>query len=124
MIDFPKTLRRQLGNDILMFRTASCVFHLLPITGLYIFLPKYLETQFRITTYDANMIAAFCGILVMGLGIVTSGMVIFKIKPTAKSVAAWIALTAIIYSGGMIILMFVGCNMNEFAGYIPSIDNK
>ncbi|KAM7355163.1 organic anion transporting polypeptide 74D isoform 1-T1 [Cochliomyia hominivorax] len=118
--DFPKTVKRQLSNDILMFRTASCVFHLLPIAGLYTFLPKYLETQFRLAPYDANMVAAFCGILVMGIGIVVSGLVIFKFKPTARAVAAWIALTALIYSAGMVILMFVGCNMNDFAGYKPA----
>ncbi|KAH8372105.1 hypothetical protein KR093_010088, partial [Drosophila rubida] len=115
--DFPKTVRRQLSNDILMFRTASCVFHLLPIAGLYTFLPKYLETQFRLATYDANMIAAFCGILVMGIGIVISGLFILKRKPTARGVAAWIAFTALVYCSGMIILMFMGCSTNDFAGY-------
>lgn len=121
--DFPKTVRRQLSNDILMFRTASCVFHLLPIAGLYTFLPKYLETQFRLAPYDANMVAAFCGILVMGIGIVISGLVILKLKPTAKSVAAWIAFTALVYSAGMVVLMFVGCNMNDFAGFQPAKNN-
>ncbi|XP_064547351.1 solute carrier organic anion transporter family member 74D [Drosophila montana] len=115
--DFPKTVRRQLSNDILMFRTASCVFHLLPIAGLYTFLPKYLETQFRLATYDANMIAAFCGILVMGIGIVISGLFILKRKPSARGIAAWIAFTALVYSAGMIILMFIGCSTNDFAGY-------
>lgn len=107
-----------------MFRTASCVFHLLPIAGLYTFLPKYLETQFRLATYDANMIAAFCGILVMGIGIVISGLFILKRKPTARGVAAWIAFTALVYSAGMIILMFIGCSMNDFAGYKPSDGNR
>lgn len=100
-----------------MFRTASCVFHLLPIAGLYTFLPKYLETQFRLAAYDANMVAAFCGILVMGFGIVISGIVILKLKPTARSIAAWIAFTALFYSAGMVVLMFIGCNMNDFAGF-------
>ncbi|XP_068141904.1 solute carrier organic anion transporter family member 74D [Drosophila tropicalis] len=122
--DFPKTVRRQLSNDILMFRTASCVFHLLPIAGLYTFLPKYLETQFRLATYDANLIAAFCGILVMGIGIVISGLFILKRKPTAKGVAAWIAFTALVYSAGMVILMFIGCSMNDFAGYKASDGNS
>lgn len=114
--DFPKTVRRQLSNDILMFRTASSVFHLLPIAGLTTFLPKYLETQFRLPAADANLIAAFGGILVMGIGIFISGIVILKLKPTARSVAAWIAFTAFFYASGMVILMFVGCNMNDFAG--------
>lgn len=122
--DFPKTVRRQLSNDILMFRTASCVFHLLPIAGLYTFLPKYLETQFRLATYDANLMAAFCGILVMGIGIVISGLFILKRKPTARGVAAWIAFTALVYSAGMIVLMFIGCSTNDFAGYKPGDGNR
>lgn len=44
-------------NDILMFRTASSVLHILPIAGLYTFLPKYLESQFRLPAHHANMIS-------------------------------------------------------------------
>lgn len=40
-----------------MFRTASSVLHILPIAGLYTFLPKYLESQFRLPAYNANMIS-------------------------------------------------------------------
>lgn len=55
--DFPKTIKRLLKNDILMFRTASSVLHILPIAGLYAFLPKFLESQFRFPAYTANMVA-------------------------------------------------------------------
>jgi hypothetical protein len=55
-MDFVKTIKRQLKNDILMFRTASAVLHLLPITGLYVFLPKYLETQFNMPPTEANKV--------------------------------------------------------------------
>lgn len=65
--DFPKTIRRQLRNDILMFRTASSVLHLLPVAGLYTFLPKYLETQFRLAAHDAALISGINGILVSRL---------------------------------------------------------
>lgn len=98
--DFPKTIKRQLSNDILMFRTASSVLHLLPLAGLYTFLPKYLESQFHLPAHDANLISGLGGILVMGIGIVISGVVILKFSPTARSVAAWIAFTAIVYSAG------------------------
>lgn len=57
LADFPKTVKRLLKNDILMFRTASSVLHILPIAGLYTFLPKYLESQFRLPTPSANMIS-------------------------------------------------------------------
>jgi len=100
ILDFPKTIKRQLSNDILMFRTASSVLHLLPVAGLYTFLPKYLESQFRLPAHDANLISGVCGILVMGIGIVISGVVILKFNPTARSVAGWIAFTAIVYACG------------------------
>lgn len=54
--DFAKTIKRQVKNDILMFRTASAVLHLLPITGLYVFIPKYLETQFHMAPTEANKV--------------------------------------------------------------------
>lgn len=101
-----------------MFRTASCVLHLLPVAGLYTFLPKYLETQFRLTTHEANLISGTGGILVMGFGIIISGIVILKFSPSARSVAAWIAFTAMVYSLGMLILSFIGCEM-EFNGLQP-----
>lgn len=55
--DFPSAVKRLLKNDILMFRTASSVLHILPIAGLYTFLPKYLESQFRLPAHHANMIS-------------------------------------------------------------------
>ncbi|KYB29909.1 Solute carrier organic anion transporter family member 4C1-like protein [Tribolium castaneum] len=114
--DFPKTVKRLLKNDILMFRTASSVLHILPIAGLYTFLPKYLESQFRLPTPSANMISGVGGILVMGVGIIISGVFILRVKPNARFVAAWIAFTAIIYAVGMGILMFIGCPMDDLAG--------
>lgn len=113
---FPATIRRMLQNDILMCRTASSVLHLLPVAGLYTFLPKYLETQFRLPAHEAALVAALNGILVMGVGIVVSGFVILKCSPTARSVAGWIAVTAFVYASGMAILMFLGCPMDDMRG--------
>ncbi|XP_011496966.1 PREDICTED: solute carrier organic anion transporter family member 3A1 isoform X2 [Ceratosolen solmsi marchali] len=120
LIDFPKAVKRLLKNDILMFRTASSVLHILPIAGLYTFLPKYLESQFRLAAHHANLISGVGGILVMGLGIILSGFFILKAKPNARFVAAWIAFTAIAYAIGMGILMFVGCPMNDFTGLVTN----
>lgn len=120
--DFPKAVKRLLKNDILMFRTASSVLHILPIAGLYTFLPKYLESQFRLPAHHANMISGVGGILVMGLGIIISGVFILRAKPNAKFVAAWIAFTAVVYAIGMGILMFIGCPMDDFAGLVSNSD--
>ena len=55
--DFPKAVKRLLKNDILVFRTASSVLHILPVAGFYTFLPKYLESQFRLAAHVANMVS-------------------------------------------------------------------
>lgn len=57
--DFPKTIKRLLKNDILMYRSASSVLHILPIAGLYTFLPKFLESQFRFPAHTANMVTGW-----------------------------------------------------------------
>ncbi|XP_028165656.1 solute carrier organic anion transporter family member 5A1-like isoform X1 [Ostrinia furnacalis] len=120
---FANSIKRQLTNDILMYRTASSVLHLMPISGVYSFLPKYMETQFRLSTHDANLISGTAGILVMGMGIVTSGVIILRTVPTARTVAAWTAGTAAIYSIGMVILMFVSCPQENYRMLMPAEAN-
>lgn len=122
--DFPRAVRRLLGNDILMLRMASSVLHILPISGLYTFLPKYLESQFRLPVHSAAMVSGMGGIMVMGVGIFTSGIFIRRAKPSARAVSGWIALTALVYSLGMVILMFVGCPVEDFVGLENGPDGK
>lgn len=55
--DFLKAVWRLLKNKILIFRTASSVLHILPIAGLYTFLPKYLESQFRLPVHSAALVS-------------------------------------------------------------------
>ncbi|GIY47767.1 solute carrier organic anion transporter family member 3A1 [Caerostris extrusa] len=114
--DFPAAMKRLLKNEILLYRTASSVLHILPIAGLYTFLPKYLESQFQLSATKANMISGMAGILVMGLGIFASGSFMRSFKPSARFVAKWIAASALAYSVGMVILMWLGCPLNDFVG--------
>ncbi|KFM69114.1 Solute carrier organic anion transporter family member 1C1, partial [Stegodyphus mimosarum] len=109
-------MKRLLKNDILLYRTASSVLHILPIAGLYTFLPKYLESQFQLSATKANMISGMAGILVMGAGIFASGTFMRTFKPSARFVAKWIAVSALAYSVGMVILMWLGCPLNDFVG--------
>lgn len=114
--DFATTIKRQLKNDILMYRTASAVLHLLPITGLYVFLPKYLENQFQMATHNANFISGTFGILMMGVGIFITGVISVKFSLSARKVAMWIAFTALLTAAGMLTLSLIGCPMDNFKG--------
>lgn len=114
--NFMTTIKRQLKNDILMFRTASAVLHLLPITGLYVFLPKYLEVQFQMPVHQATFVSGTFGILMMGVGIVITGIISVKFSMSARKVALWIAFTAIATAFGMFVLSTIGCSMDNFKG--------
>jgi sugar phosphate permease len=116
--DFVSTIKRQLKNDILMFRTASAVLHLVPITGLYVFLPKYLENQFQMATHNANFISGTFGILMMGVGILVTGIISVKFPLSARKVSLWIAFTALATSAGMLVLSMIGCPMDNFNGLV------
>ncbi|KAK3860565.1 hypothetical protein Pcinc_033388 [Petrolisthes cinctipes] len=116
LTDFAQAVWRLVQNRILLLRTASSVLHILPIAGLYTFLPKYLESQFRLPVHNAALVSGIGGILVMGVGIFASGVFIRRAKPSPRAVAGWIALSALIYSMGMLILMFVGCPPEDFVG--------
>lgn len=122
--DFITTIKRQLKNDILMCRTASAVLHLLPITGLYVFLPKYLENQFQMATHNANFISGTFGILMMGVGILITGIISVKFPLSARKVALWIAFTALATAVGMLTLSLIGCPMDNFKGLERSNDER
>jgi len=113
---FPIALKRLLKNDILIYRTLSSVLHILPIAGVYTFLPKYLESQFRLTASKANMIAGIAGIMVMCVGIFSSGIIMRKFQPNARIIAFWIAFSALLYSVGMVILTIFGCPLENIIG--------
>ena len=117
--NFPAAVKRLLKNEILLLRTASSLLHILPIAGLYTFLPKYLESQFQLTASTASVISGLAGILVMGVGIFSSAIFMRKFKPSVRFVAGWIAATALLYTIGMVILMTLGCPMNSIVG-LPS----
>lgn len=112
---FFNTIKRLLNNRILICRIASTVFHTLPVSGLYTFLPKYLEYQFRITASDASFVSGIAGILVMGFGIFTSGIYMRKYNPSPKFVSSWICIATFLYVCSMVLLMFLGCPLPKIA---------
>ena len=113
---FLSTIKRLLTNKILLCRIASTVFHILPVSGLYTFLPKYLEYQYRITASDASFISGIAGIMVMGLGIFSSGIYMRRANPNPNFVSRWICIATFLYVCGMISLIFLGCPLPKIAG--------
>ena len=60
----------------------------------------YCDIDIQCNILSVLFITGVGGILVMGLGIIMSGVFILRVKPNARFVAAWIAFTAVVYSCG------------------------
>ncbi|XP_025194151.1 solute carrier organic anion transporter family member 5A1-like isoform X2 [Melanaphis sacchari] len=114
--DFKTSLKRILTNKILIFNSASNSFFMLGLIGYWTFMPKYMETQFRQTAANSNFASGAIGILSSGLGIVTSGVVISKYKPSPRALAMWNFIMEAMEVIGHIAYIFLGCAEKNLHG--------
>lgn len=116
--DFISTIKRHFKNKIFVLRTISSIFHLLPLTGICIFLPRYLETQFLMPQNQATFFSGTFGILAMGFGISITGIISAKYQLTAKKWCNWVVISAFLTATGMLLLMMIGCDMDNYKGLV------
>lgn len=116
--DFVSTIKRHLKNKIFVLRTISSIFHLIPLTGICIFLPRYLETQFLMQPNQATFFSGTFGILAMGFGISITGIISAKYQLTAKKWSHWVVISTSLTALGMLLLMVIGCEMDNYKGLV------
>ncbi|XP_014246027.1 solute carrier organic anion transporter family member 1C1-like isoform X1 [Cimex lectularius] len=114
--DFKETIGRLLKNPVLMFNTFSSTFYVFGLMGYWIFMPKYIETQFRQTASKASLITGTVGLVCTAVGVVSSGAVISKFKPRPRYLAAWNVFTELIDVIGHISFAYIGCFKEDFHG--------
>lgn len=114
--DFMETLVRLLKNRIFMYNTFSSTFAMLGILGFWIFMPKYIETQFRKTASEANLITGTIGLLSTAAGVISSGALISKFKPRPKYLAAWNVITETFDVVVHLTFACLGCYKTDFHG--------
>ncbi|KAG9509960.1 hypothetical protein GZH46_01513 [Fragariocoptes setiger] len=102
-------LKRLLKNHVFLLRLFSSVLHILPIAGFYTFLPKYLIEQFDVAASNASAISGLAGILFVGIGAFIGGSLMRAFSVGSRIVTRWIAISALLYAIGMLILMNLGC---------------
>lgn len=56
VLDFKRVLSRLTKNKILLFNSFSSVFFMFGYIGYWIFMPKYMETQFRQSASTSSLI--------------------------------------------------------------------
>ncbi|KAF3425089.1 hypothetical protein E2986_03669 [Frieseomelitta varia] len=111
--DMMRTFKRLLTNITLMCNNLATVFYFMGYMPYWIFMPKYIETQYKQSASVSSLITGTVGLVFSAFGILLSGLVISKYKPKARYLAAWNVMVGAISIVGMISYAFLGCSAND-----------
>ncbi|XP_046422578.1 solute carrier organic anion transporter family member 74D isoform X1 [Neodiprion pinetum] len=111
--DMMKTFKRLLTNTTLMCNNLAAVFYFFGYLPYWIFMPKYIEMQYKQSASIASLITGTVGLVFSAFGILLSGLVISKYKPTARYLAAWNVIVGAVSVMGMVSYAFLGCSAND-----------
>ncbi|XP_035208493.1 solute carrier organic anion transporter family member 74D-like [Stegodyphus dumicola] len=114
--DLLLSLKNMVKNPILVFHTLSLVFQINGIFGYFLFMPKYMESQFRKTASAASF---FSGIIIMFgivIGIFLGGICIRKFKPKPRFLTGYMLFVETFAGVVLFCALFMGCQ--------SSISNK
>lgn len=107
------TFKRLTGNQTLMLNNFAAVFYFLGYMPYWIFLPKYIETQYRQSASASNLITGTAGLIFSAIGVLLSGLVVSKLRPRARSLAAWNVIVGAISVLGIVSYAYLGCLDNR-----------
>jgi hypothetical protein len=111
--DMMSTFKRLLTNTTLMCNNLAAVFYFMGYMPYWIFMPKYIETQYKQSASVSSLITGTVGLVFSAFGILLSGLVISKYKPKARYLAAWNVMVGAISLLGMVSYAFLGCQAND-----------
>ncbi|XP_034248496.1 solute carrier organic anion transporter family member 74D [Thrips palmi] len=114
--DMLTTFKRLLQNPTLMCNNAASVFYFFGYMPYWIYMPKYIETQYRQSASSSSLVTGTVGIVFSGIGILLSGIVITKFRPNARHMALWNTLVGLVSAAGIISYIFLGCPDNDSYG--------
>ncbi|XP_015609202.1 solute carrier organic anion transporter family member 2A1 [Cephus cinctus] len=111
--DMFTTFKRLLANTTLMCNNLATVFYFMGSMPYWIFMPKYIETQYKQSASVSSLITGTVGLVFSAFGILLSGLIISKYKPKARYLAAWNVMVGAISVMGMVSYAFLGCSAND-----------
>ncbi|XP_039275569.1 solute carrier organic anion transporter family member 74D [Nilaparvata lugens] len=111
--DLIVTFKRVMRNKTLTCNNLASIFYFMGYTPYWIFLPKYIETMYKQSASFASLITGTVGLVFSAIGILVSGVVITRLKPSARCMAAWNVLVGVISILGITSYVFLGCPAND-----------
>uniref|UniRef100_A0A1B6M0J5 Solute carrier organic anion transporter family member n=2 Tax=Graphocephala atropunctata TaxID=36148 RepID=A0A1B6M0J5_9HEMI len=113
---FCQMIKRLYKNPLLLCNTFSYVFYMFGVLFYYVFMPKYMESQFHMTASDANMITGTVGLISSAIGVIISGYVVSSYKPTARMITGCNFCVEAFGVLCMLVYAHLGCPGNNLHG--------
>ncbi|ESO83135.1 hypothetical protein LOTGIDRAFT_197485 [Lottia gigantea] len=105
-----KSVLRLLTSPIyILSNMASCIL-LLSISGMLAYLPKYLESQYRIPTWKANVLLGTMNVFGASLGIMVGGIFTTRLKLKPLTCLKFVVITTVVSIGLSCSGFFLGCD--------------
>ncbi|KAG8227796.1 hypothetical protein J437_LFUL006210 [Ladona fulva] len=107
--DMIKTSMRLLRNRIFMMNNIAAIFYFVGYMPYWIFMPKYIETQYRQSASTSSLITGTVGLVFSAIGVLASGIIISRLRPSARALALWNVFCGAVSAAGIISYAFLGC---------------
>ncbi|XP_067138889.1 solute carrier organic anion transporter family member 74D-like [Centruroides vittatus] len=114
--DLPKSLWMLAKNPIYMFILIAAILHINGVAGYFVFMPKYIETQFRKSSSKANFFTGSVPVIAVLIGIMIGGIVIKKLRPEPRYLTAYMVFIDFFGVFGFLASMFLGCPQTKMTG--------
>ncbi|CAH1773391.1 unnamed protein product [Owenia fusiformis] len=114
--DIPKSMWKLCKNPVYMLICLGSSCEIAIVSGFVVFLSKYLETQFGISNYEANLFTGCVAIPGAFIGIIVGGYIYQKFNFSTKGALQMTLILGSITLALFAVLFFLGCDNPKFAG--------
>ncbi|SPP90186.1 solute carrier organic anion transporter family member 74D-like [Drosophila guanche] len=111
--DMVQTLKRLAVNKVYIYKTIGSNLYFFGYIPYWIFTPKYIEIQFKQSAAMANMATGTVALGFSAAGVLLSGYVVSKFRPSARAMAAWNCVVDYLTVAGIICYMLIGCQPSD-----------
>ncbi|XP_063233124.1 solute carrier organic anion transporter family member 74D-like [Bacillus rossius redtenbacheri] len=114
--DMMESFWRLLRNKAYMSIQLSHIFYIFGYTPYWIFMAKYIETQYRISASKSSLFTGPFGIMFSALGTLLAGAAISRWRPSARAMAWWNLLVVLVNTAGIASYALLGCRAGDSYG--------
>jgi len=116
----PQAVMKLFANKVFLYVTLAFCCEITIISGFMTFLPKYIEHQFDVNISLANIYTGGVAIPGACIGIVLGGFLVKRFQISPSGAAKMAIISNIFSTGGIFLLIFLGCQNNRMAGTTAS----